>query len=214
MSREAWVFTMPILPLSRDTFTNTSLEMENGWTKWLYTALRRDVLDHIPNTFLLLTVYGTLKNSMCQDDVRTICQTTTNQVRFYSKARSTEAGRGVQITLFWTFFPCDSLQLFCCAYFEKTARFAEIFFLWQIPVMILNDFFEFTDAISCNLLLCFTRALSFWTFAMCRGCPVCFLIVDRPTLPIYIGISKTNTKEIAGQFARIHQWKHTGLPYH
>ena len=80
--------------------------------------------------------------------------------------------------------------------------------------MILNDFFEFTDAISCNLLLCFTRALSFWTFAMCRGCPVCFFIVDRPTLPIYIGISKTNTKDIAGQFARIHQWKQTGLPQH
>ena len=80
--------------------------------------------------------------------------------------------------------------------------------------MILNDFFECTDAISCNLLLCFTRALSFWTFAMCRGCPVCFLIVDRPTLPIYIGISKTKTKDIARQFARIHQWKQTGLPQH
>ena len=41
-----------------------------------------------------------------------------------------------------------------------------------------------------------------------------FFIVDRPTLPIYIGISKTNTKDIAGQFARIHQWKQTGLPQH
>ena len=104
--------------------------------------------------------------------------------------------------------------MFCCAYFEKTTRFAEIFLLWQLLAMILNDFFEFTDAISCNLLLCFTRALSFWTFAMCRGCPVCFLIVDRPTLPIYIGISKTKTKDIARQFAKIHQWKQTGLPQH
>ena len=117
-------------------------------------------------------------------------------------------------SLFSNIFPCDSSQLFCCAYFEKTARFAEIFLLWQILVMILNDFFECSDAISCNLLLCFTQALSFWTFAMCRGFPVCFFIVDRPTSPIYIGISKTKTKDIARQFARIHQWKQSGLPQH